>query len=80
MAKSGFYTNAFGNVFGNMIATPVGRAALVWLNKPSEKFKPAKYGCHILFPKSETHTDWTNTLKPGLDLIMNQLQEMLNQK
>jgi hypothetical protein len=48
-----FFVNKFGNVFGNSMLTPIGRADWVYLDKPNSHFKPEKYSLTILFDKKE---------------------------
>lgn len=49
-----FYQNKFGNIFGEQMLTPMGRADYCFLNEPNDHFKPAKYSVNILFKKGET--------------------------
>lgn len=69
-----YYTNSYGNTFGSMIATPIGRATFVHLVTPNQKYKPEKYGLHVLFPKND------ETVKKGLNAIISMCKDMAIQK
>jgi len=72
--KAKYYENSYGNTFGTLIATPIGRATFVHLVTPNAKYKPEKYGCHILFPKDDA------TVKAGLNQLIAMCKSMAAQK
>ena len=47
------YVNSYGNAFGSMMSTPIGRAQYVHLVEPGKKFQPPKFSVHILFSKND---------------------------
>lgn len=69
-----FYINSYGNVFGDVVATPIGRATFVHLTSPNTKYKPEKYGLHILFKKDD------DLVKEGLRQIQAICKRMAEQK
>jgi hypothetical protein len=62
MEKKEYFKNKFGNVFGEQVVTPVGRAIYTYLKEPNRTFKPEKYGLTILFDKKTTPKDELNKL------------------
>ena len=69
-----YYENSYGNTFGSMTATPIGRATFVHLVTPNTKYKPEKYGLHVLFPKND------ETVKAGLNALIAQCKAIAEQK
>ena len=69
-----YYENRYGNVYGTMTATPIGRATFVHLAEPNAKYQPAKYGVHVLFPKNDEAT------KKGLNVLIGMCKRMAEQK
>lgn len=69
-----FYQNSYGNVFGTMVSTPLGRIALAHLSSPSVKFQPPKYQAHLLFSKND------EKVKASLKLLLAQCDDLLNQQ
>lgn len=74
MTDSKFYSNSYGNVFGTMVPTPIGRANFVHLAQPNAKYGQPKYGLHILFPKNDEKT------KAGLNALISACMEVAKQK
>lgn len=74
MDNTKYFENSYQNIFGSMMATPVGRATFVHLVTPNEKYKPSKYGLHVLFPKNDEAT------KKGLNAIISMCKTMAEQK
>jgi len=70
-AKQKYYENRFGNVFGPMVVTPVGRATFCNLAQPNQKFQPAKYSVTILFDKTD------DKLKDQLNLMIGACKELI---
>lgn len=68
---SEFYMNKFGNVFGEMMATPIGRANFINLKTPNTKYQPAKYGLSILFEKKDA------AVKTGLNVMIKHCKDLI---
>jgi len=68
--KEKFFINKFGNCFGPMIGTPIARLQFVNLVNPNAKFQPSKYGCTLLFDKSDP------SVKVGLNKMIVVFNEM----
>lgn len=68
--KDKYYANQFGNVFGQMVGTPVGRLVFCNLKTPNAKYQPPKYGTTILFDKKDPAT------KAALNIMLKQCVEM----
>lgn len=51
--KDKFFKNGFGGIHGVDVASPLGRAAFLFLAKKNTKFKPEKYGLALLIDKTD---------------------------
>lgn len=60
-----YFKDSYGNVYGDLMVTPTGRAAWVYLAEPSTQGNPPKYSLTILFDKDDEKV--VNGLSPFLD-------------
>jgi hypothetical protein len=73
MTNKEAFVSQYGNVYGQMAVTPIGRLALAHLVNPSTKFG-TKYQASILFDKNDEKT------KSGLNLILQDVARIIKIK
>lgn len=73
MSKYKFFINNYGGMHGEDQASPLGRIAFLYLDKPNTKFDPPKYGLTHLYDKNNEE------VKKTLKAIKNHCLEMASE-